>query len=271
MIRIGDFSKLSRISIRMLRYYDELGLLHPTDVDRFTGYRYYVPAQLEIAHRITALRDMGFSIAAVSDLLAQTPDRAPFEALLRVKLEEVRAQELEARSRATRIEAAIKRLEKGETVMQYDVTRKTLPQRSVASVRKVIATYQDEGTLWALMGQETGKTLQMASPAYALAIFHDEGYKEYDVDVEIQIDVVGSYENTAQVLFKTVEPIEIASAVYKGSYDQINAVNEAVAAWVSDNGYRFDGPMFNIYHVSPGHDPNPDNWVTEVCYPIAKG
>ena len=110
----------------------------------------------------------------------------------------------------------------------------------------------------------------MANPSYSLAVFHDQGYKESDVDVEIQIAVQGKYENTKTVIFKTVEPIEIASSVYKGSYDQIGAVNESIAAWVSDNGYEYNGPMFCIYHVSPGHDPNPENWVTEVCYPIKK-
>ena len=120
------------------------------------------------------------------------------------------------------------------------------------------------------MGQETGGNLQTASPCYSLAVFHDEGFKESDVDVEIQISVQGKQENTENVIFKTVEPIEMASAVYKGSYEQITEVNEAVAAWVSDNGYDYSGSMFLIYHVSPGHDPNPDNWVTEVCYPTKK-
>ena len=120
------------------------------------------------------------------------------------------------------------------------------------------------------MSQEVGCNLQMANPSYSLAVFHDEGYKESDVDVEIQIAVLGKYENTENVVFKTVEPIQVAAAVYKGSYDQITEVNEAVAAWVADNGYDYNGAMFCIYHVSPGQDPNPDNWVTEVCYPVKK-
>jgi effector-binding domain-containing protein len=64
--------------------------------------------------------------------------------------------------------------------------------------------------------------------------------------------------------------IEIASAIYKGSYDQITDVNHVVANWVNDNAYEFNGPMFCIYHVSPGQTSNPDDWVTEVCYPVKK-
>ena len=71
MIKIGDFSKLSRISIRMLRHYDEIGLLKPESVDDFTSYRYYSPAQLQTANRITMLKDMGFSLNSISEILNQ--------------------------------------------------------------------------------------------------------------------------------------------------------------------------------------------------------
>ena len=270
MIRIGDFSKLSRISIRMLRHYDELGLLKPESVDSLTGYRYYSPAQLQTANRITALKNMGFSLATTAEIMKRHHDPDALKSFLAVKLEEVKEQEAEARNRHMLIETAMKRLRKDEHSMKYDVTRKTLPQMYVASLRKIIPTYQDEGILWEQMGREIGCELQMANPCYSLAIFYDEGYKDSDVDVEIQVAVLGQYQNTENVIFKTTAPIEYASAILKGSYAQISEVNESVAAWVSDNGYDFNGPMFNIYHVSPGHDLNPDNWVTEVCYPIKK-
>ena len=69
MLKIGDFSKLSRISIRMLRHYDELGLLTPKTTDGFTGYRYYAEDQLPMAGRIAALKDMGFGLAAIGEIL----------------------------------------------------------------------------------------------------------------------------------------------------------------------------------------------------------
>ena len=70
LLKIGDFSKLSRISVRMLRHYDEIGLLRPVFVDQFTDYRYYAENQLPIVGRITALKDMGFRLAEISSLLA---------------------------------------------------------------------------------------------------------------------------------------------------------------------------------------------------------
>ena len=65
MLKIGDFSKLSRVSIRMLRHYDDIGLLKPAETDAFTGYRYYREDQLLVIGRITALKDMGFALADI--------------------------------------------------------------------------------------------------------------------------------------------------------------------------------------------------------------
>ena len=82
MLKIGDFSKLSRISVRMLRHYDEIGLLRPVFVDQFTDYRYYAENQLPIVGRITALKDMGFRLAEISSLLALYDDKEALDAHL---------------------------------------------------------------------------------------------------------------------------------------------------------------------------------------------
>lgn len=73
MLKIGDFSKLSRVSIRMLRHYDDIGLLKPAEIDEFTGYRYYQEEQLFIMGRITALKDMGFALADIVKILVSDP------------------------------------------------------------------------------------------------------------------------------------------------------------------------------------------------------
>ena len=82
MLKIGEFSKLSRVSIRMLRYCDAIGLLKPAETDRFTDYRYYSEAQLPVVCRITALRDMGFPLAEVRALLPVYGDSEALDARL---------------------------------------------------------------------------------------------------------------------------------------------------------------------------------------------
>ena len=271
MIKIGDFSKLSRISVRMLRHYNEIGLLIPESIDEFTGYRYYSVAQLPLANRISALKDMGFSLAAITGILNEYDNPEALKKFLMLKYAEIREQAENVSRQMLLLETSIKRLGKDECVMNYNVLLKEMPQRYVASLRKVIPSYQDEGILWQQLVKESSPlNMQTSHPKCAIAIFHDEGYKENDVDVEIQAQVEGSYNDTENIVFKTVKPVMVASATYKGSYEQIGAVNEAVANWVKDNNYDFDGAMFNIYHVSPAMDENPDNWVTEVCYPVKK-
>lgn len=271
MLKIGDFSKLSRISIRMLRHYDEIDLLVPKSTDSFTGYRYYAEDQLPVAGQINSLKDMGFGLSAIGEILESYDNPQKLAEFLRVKQAEIIAEAEEAAHRLLLLETAIDRLRKDGTAMSYNVTLKTLPERYVASVRQVISSYEQEGMLWQILMKETAPlNLQDGEPCYTSAIFHDKEYKESNVDVEVQKSVRGSYPNTQNVMFKTEPPVLIASATYKGSYEKMDKVNEAVANWVQDNRYNFNGPAFNIYHVSPHETQNPEEWVTEVCYPVKK-
>jgi effector-binding domain-containing protein len=255
----------------MLRHYDEIGLLVPKSIDNFTSYRYYGEDQLPVADRITSLKNMGFSLSTIGEILKSYDNPQALADFLKVKQAEIIAEAEEVSHRLLLLDTAIKRLRKDDTAMKYNVTVKTMPERYVASVRKVIPSYEQEGMLWGIMMSETAcMGMQIAENCNSLAMFHDDGYKESDVDVEVQMTVKGSYKNTENVVFKTVPAVEIASATYKGSYEQMPAVNHAVASWVQDNGYEFNDMMFCIYHVSPNQTQNPDEYVTEVCYAVKK-
>lgn len=269
MLKIGDFSKLARISIRMLRHYDEIGLLVPKSIDQATGYRYYSEDQLPMACRITSLKEMGFGLAAIGDIIRNYHNPGELAKFLEIKQSEVYSELQETSRRMRLLETAIERLRKDKTSMNYNVTLKTMPQRYVASVRDKIPAYDQEGILWNLLMTETsGLNLQYDDNCLSLAVFHDQEHKESDPDVEIQISVKGSYEDTEHVTFKMVPEVEIASAIYKGSYEHITDANHSVASWVNDNGYEFNGSLFCIYHVSPAQTKNPEELVTEVCYPV---
>lgn len=255
----------------MLRHYNEIGLLVPKSTDNFTSYRYYSEDQLPVAGRITALKDMGFSLSVIGEILKNYNDPRALAEFLSVKRTEVQAESEAVRHRLMLLDTAIERLRKDGTVMNYNVVLKELPERYVASVRKIIPSYDHEGMLWGILMQETAPLqIQNGDPCYTLAIFHDGEHKESDVDVEVQKSVRGNYENTENVVFKKEPPVLMASSTYKGSYEKVSEVNEAVANWVKDNGYDFNGLSFNIYHVSPHETQNPDEYVTEVCYPVKK-
>lgn len=271
MLKIGDFSKLSRVSIRMLRHYDEIGLLHPVKIDPETGYRYYSENQLPVAGRIRALKDMGFGLTAVGEMLDHYGDKALVEHHLRRKQEELREQSRQTAYRLRLLDTALERLRKDDETMKYDVTLKTFPARYAATVRMRIPSYEMEGMLWNMLVKETDP-LDSApdDPCYCSAVFHDKEFKESDVDVEVQKTVKGQYPDTEHVQFKTLPEVTVASATCRGSYEQMNDIMAAVANWVRDNGYELDCPAFNIYHVSPYETQDPSEFVTEVCYPVRR-
>lgn len=268
---IGDFSKLSRISIRMLRHYDEIGLLKPEKVDVFTGYRYYDESQLLDGERIQVLKNMGFGLSVIREIMENYADPGELKHFLEIKRHEIAEQEQILRQRKHLIDSTMEWLRKDGNIMGYDVSLKILPKRYVASVRQVIPSYEEEGRLWHIMMEETlGRNIRYDSPAYDLAVFYDGEYMERNVDVEVQRAVTGTYQDTEHVKFKTAPQVQYAGAVFKGQYEKITKVNEAVAKWCADNGYEFDGMGFNIYHVGPKDTQVPEDYVTEVCYPVKK-
>ena len=154
LLKIGDFSKLSRISVRMLRHYDEIGLLRPVYVDRFTDYRYYDEHQLPTVGRITALKDMGFHLAEIGQLLELYDDKDALDAHLAAQQQQLELLAADTAQRLRLIAAARNRLRKDEP-MKYHVTLKTLPERYCATVRMTIPRYEDEGMVWDVLCSET--------------------------------------------------------------------------------------------------------------------
>ena len=146
MLKIGEFSKLSRVSVRMLRHYDEIGLLRPAEIDRFTDYRYYREDQLPTVCRITALKDMGFSLADIVKILDIYDDREQLERYLAARQSELQALYLDTAHKLTLLDAARERLRKEES-MKYNTTIKTIPERYAATVHMTLPRYEDEGEI----------------------------------------------------------------------------------------------------------------------------
>lgn len=127
MLKIGDFSKLSRITIRMLRHYDEIDLLKPQTVDEWTGYRYYDEAQLLAANKIQLLKNLGFGLSTIKEVLTHYDDYAEIEKLLKIRQAELVTEEIELRERIKLIDSTIKNLKQEGNFMNYVVNLKTIP------------------------------------------------------------------------------------------------------------------------------------------------
>ena len=270
MLKIGEFSKLSRVSVRMLRHYDEIGLLKPAKIDRFTDYRYYREDQLPTVCRITALKDMGFSLADIVKILAVYEDRQQLEQFFSARQRDLEALSRDTAHKLTLLDAARKRLRKEED-MRYNVTIKTIPERYAATVQMTLPRYEDEGMIWGVLAEETCRMkLVEADPCLCAVTYLDGEYKEENVEMMAWKTVKGCYPDTEHVKFRTLPEVTVASCTYQGSYTLITEVYAAVVAWLEANGYEPAGPMFNIYHVSPHETQNPDEFVTEICYPVKK-
>lgn len=266
MLKIGDFSKLSRVSIRMLRHYDDIGLLKPAEIDEFTGYRYYQEEQLFIAGRIAALKDMGFSLADIVRILEIYDDTEKLDDFLLAKQEELTALAKQTEYKLMLLDTARKRLKKEQNI-SINVTVKTISERYAATVHTVIPHYEDEGLAWEMF-RECQKPLLPTDPCLAAAEFLDEEYKEENVEIIAWMTVKGEYRDTEHIKFKTLPAVKVASCVIKGSYGQMNDAITTIVSWINANGYMVSGHMFNIYHIGPAQTKNPDEYVTEVCFPI---
>ena len=266
MLKIGEFSKLSRVSIRMLRHYDDIGLLKPAEIDDFTGYRYYREEQLFTIGRITSLKDMGFALADIIKILDSFDDKEKMDAFLSERQKELSKLSKETEYKLMLLDTARKRLRE-EQNMSFDVTVKTIPERYAATVQMVVPHYEDEGILWGTMMQEC-KNLVPSDPCLSAAEFPDDEYKEENVEIITWMTVNGEYPDTEHVKFKTLPAVKVASCIIKGSYDQMGEAYASVASWIRANGYKMNGHMFNIYHVSPAQTQNPDEYVTEACFPV---
>lgn len=271
MLKIGDFSRLSRVSIRMLRHYDEIGLLRPATIDPMTGYRYYTEAQLRTATQIRSLREMGLGLTAIAEALCHGDDPALLARLLDEQEVALRARAAEVTHQLRLLDTARTRLRKDGTPMKYLVSLKTIPERQVASLRMTLPAYDAEGLAWSVLTEETAPlNLIPDDPCLCCVLYHDDGFKEHDVDVELQKTVRGHYADTAHVRFKREPAVTVASTVHNGSYPGLDDAMRAVADWICQNGYELSGTPFNIYHVSPHETQDASSFVTEICYPVRR-
>jgi effector-binding domain-containing protein len=270
MIKIGHFSRISQVPVKTLRYYDEVGLLKPVEVDRFTGYRYYSFDQLRQLNRILALKDLGFSLEQISKLLSQDLPVAELRGMLRMKQEELRQRLQDELARLERVEARLKQLEQEIGMPDYDVVLKKVEPILVAGVRDIIPTYPEQGHLWEKLESYLGQ--QKVTPVGACFTIYYADEPEIDAEVcePLEYDIPAS----ASILVHQLPAIEtMASMIHHGPFITLNQAYTALLKWIEVNGYRITGPAREIYLEPPataGSQTDPST-VTEIQFPVEKG
>ncbi|MBN1535744.1 MAG: MerR family transcriptional regulator [Anaerolineales bacterium] len=268
-LKIGDFARISQVTVQTLRYYDDLGLLHPADVDNLTGYRYYDIDQLPHLHRILALKDLGFSLEQITRLMQGDLSPAELRGMLTLKQSELRNQVQEQLDRMERLEARLRLIEQENHPLTYEVLLKPVAAFSVASVRRIIPSYWDEGPLWVdLFNQLEKAGVEPVNPC--LSVYHA---CEPEIDAEVCAPVALQPGERDDLHIHTLPAVEtMAFTIHCGPFTGLAGAYAALLKWVDANDYHIAGPDREIYLQLPkaGQQHSDQNAVTEMQVPVRK-
>lgn len=267
MFRIGDFSKLTRVSVRMLRYYDEMNLFRPFYVDDFTGYRYYSASQIPKLNVIVSLRDMGFNVSDIISALSAGSDDI-LKKMLFDKKNEILLNIKNEKNRLIKIDSSIKNLKKERVNMNYNVTLKSVPSYKVISLKGTIPSYSEEGILWKKLIEYIQKK-KITCTDVSYASYFDEGYKEGEVQVEVVIGVKKLLKSEGDFIFKETEPVKkCASILVAGDYSNITPSYNFLGKWIEENGYMMCGNPRQSTIRGHWNENDTKNYLTEIQIPI---
>src|SRR5689334_12145516 len=185
MFRIGEFSRIARVSARLLRYYDELGLLRPGVVDPSSGYRYYTSAQLQRLNRILVLRDLGLSLEQIGGVIDQEASADQLRGMLEVRRADAERALAEEAARLKQIEARIAQLDTGSGADLDDVLIRAEPARRIVSVRDTVASSFEARQIIGELARTLPAKLPRESLGQIIGIAHSAEFEPDAIDVEL--------------------------------------------------------------------------------------
>ena len=272
MFKIGEFSRLTWVPVKTLRYYDELGLLKPVEVDPFTSYRYYSASQLPRLNRILVLKDLGLTLEQIRLILEEDLTAEQLRGMLYRRQAELRQQIEEGQEMLARVESRLQQIDLEGRMTTMDVVIKRVPPMWVASVRGVIASYPEQGALWNEL--ETALRLKGLKPNGAcFTIYHDEEYVDRNINAEVCEPVDGPAELSGRARIYELPGCEtMACYVYHGPFNGLSNAYSELLTWLSDNGYQISGVGREIYvHTGSGVTRQDDPaYITEIQFPVTK-
>lgn len=276
-MKIGEFSRLAQVPVATLRYYDQVGLLKPLEVDKFTGYRYYSISQLPRLNRILALKGLGFSLEQISEALDENVTPEQMRGMLRLRHAQLSQGIADMESQLLEVEVRLQQIERESHISTYDVILKQVAPLLVASVRTILPSHSAVGALFGEVYEAIRPHVNEAlfpNPelgGQSLVLWYDTEFKQADVDGAAAFILRRPIPETGRVKVHELPAATMAAAVHHGPYSAIGEAHEAVIAWIEANGYRIAGAdrELNLYHTPPFVRDNPA-YVTEIQYPVEK-
>jgi DNA-binding transcriptional MerR regulator len=281
MFKIGEFSKLSNISVRSLHHYERIGLLLPGKVDDATGYRFYSADQLQKASQIRMLREIGFSLPSIGVVL-QENNQQNIISSFKAKQQELEEELLALSMKKERLRLIIEDIDSGPDLSRFHVAEKDIPAHNVLQITRSLPAHNDVKSLWAeLFDIVRDHDIKISQPLFLRARFPDEKnreadalrfsdvkYKETGNQIVLQIGVDEKPANCRPLTFFTAPAEHVASVTFNDGYQNDTLVRQALAIWFEANSREISGPMFSIPHITDLNDPDPDHWINESGFVI---
>lgn len=259
VLTIGEFARLTHLSVRTLRRYHEAGLLEPSAVDGATGYRYYGPDQIPTAQVVHRLRELDVPLADVRRILCSA-DPTTRAALVSEHLRRLEA-ELD-RTRAAVV--SLQRLLRPE-VVDLDVELRAVPATTVAAVEDDVAL--DDVLAW-YAGAASELEAVVTDPTGARGGVYDNSLFEHGRGHALVYRPTDEPPRAGRVHPVTLPAVELAVTTHVGAHDDIDVTYGQLGAWVVENTLAVAGPVREVYVVGPRDAPDPAAWRTEIGWPV---
>ena len=268
--KIGEFSRLGRVTVRTLRHYEKIGLLKPGIVDMWTGYRYYSPDQLQKLLSIVQLKQLGFSLAEITELYENDthyPDIRALESKIRTCEEELQALKSRHTQLVSLVAAQKKRLNMEK--IYFD----SLPSIIVAYNRTILPNYDALGMhLVTVVAPEMARLgCECPEPGYCFTVETAKEYRAENFEIEYCEKVSEAKQDSDIVKFKTLPefPTAICMKVY-GPYTKLREGYIELFAEIARMGYEIADAPRACYVDGIWNQEDPEKWLTIIQVPVRK-
>jgi len=274
MFKIGDFSRIARVSARLLRFYDEIGLLKPEQADSQSGYRFYTATQLARLNRILVLKDLGFNLEEIAKILDQQPGAAELRAMLLVRRRDAeRALEAEAQ-RLRQIEARIGQIENEGALSSEDVIVRSEPAQRYLSLRRTLPSFDAAREVIARLRTGVRRCVPAQQLGRLVILAHAPEFEADQLDGEFGFTLAADAqpENTEAegLCLRELEAVpRMAACVRVGPPEDAHLVTAKVGRYLAASGDRLAGPSRECFLQLPAPE-RMSEAVVEMQFPIER-
>lgn len=264
MYKIGEFSVLSKTTIKQLRYYESEGLLTPSYIDPESNYRYYDTSKLKDVSKIINLKQIGLSIKEIKNIIEGKD--------LKIVLKQ-RKKDIENLKKLYDIQLSKINYLMKEKNMNNEIFIKELPKCTVYYKEGTIDKYSNMSKFILDSGKECLKlnpNLKCTSPDYCFVEYLDKEYKKENIKIRYQQAVEKKGIESDTIKFKDLEPVEAVCIYHKGSYDELGKSYSIIMDYIEKNNYEVIDFYRECYIDGIWNKENPDEWLTEIQVPVKK-